>query len=209
MRSLAWALHHSKRRGVDRTHTDSNASGTMTTPPTPPPAREPNSPARAVSVRPATPGDVPTILRFIRELAEYEQSPDQVVATEASIHRNLFGTGFGRGPVAECLIGELDGQPAGFAVYFMNFSTWVSEAGIYLEDLFVSPDARGSGLGKRLLVELATIARDRGCRRMDWMVLDWNTSAQGFYRGIGAEPLEIWTVWRMRHDAIATLAQSK
>lgn len=165
------------------------------------------SPAN-ITVRPATPADVPLILRFIKELADYEKCPDQVVATEVSIHRNLFGEGFGRGPVAECLIGEVDGVAMGFAVYFMNFSTWVSEAGIFLEDLYVTPAARSVGLGKRLLVELAKIARARNCRRMDWMVLDWNTPAQGFYRKIGANPMDEWTTWRLKDDAIKALAES-
>lgn len=164
--------------------------------------------ANTTLIRPATPADVPAILRFVKELAEYEKCPDQVVATEDSIHRNLFGEGFGRGPVAECLIAEHNHQPVGFALFFMNFSTWVSAAGIYLEDLYVTPSARNLGLGKRLLVELAKIAVTRGCRRMDWMVLDWNSPAQGFYTSIGAAPMNEWTVWRLKDQAIHDLANT-
>ncbi|CAN5689220.1 GNAT family N-acetyltransferase [soil metagenome] len=163
-------------------------------------------------IRPATPADIPTILRFIRELAEYERALDQVVATEASLRRNLFPAGVegraGARPVAEALIGEVEGVAQGFAIFFMNFSTWVAEAGIYLEDLYVTPAGRGGGLGKALLAELARIALARGCQRVDWSVLDWNHSAHAFYTRLGAAPQSEWTLWRLKGEAIKSLADS-
>jgi GNAT superfamily N-acetyltransferase len=161
-----------------------------------------------LSVRPATPDDVGLILKLIRELAEYERAVEQAVATEEQIKRNLFGEGFGRGPVAECLIGELGGRPEGFAVFFSNFSTWLGTSGIYLEDLFVRPSARGHGLGKALLVRLAQIAVERRCGRLEWAVLDWNEPAIGFYKALGAEPMDEWTVFRVRGQNLARLAQA-
>jgi GNAT superfamily N-acetyltransferase len=144
-------------------------------------------------IRTAGAADVPTILALIRELASYEREPDAVIATEADLHAALFGDD----AVASCLIAELDGEPVGFALWFRNFSTWLGKPGIYLEDLFVRPAARGSGLGKALLVELIEIARHRGYGRVEWSVLDWNEPAIGFYRSLGATPNDEWTVWRL------------
>lgn len=155
------------------------------------------------------------ILGLIRALAEYERAPEQAVATPELIERHLFGDTFqGRhvssasrnGPVAECLIGEVDGTPHGFALFFHNYSTWTGRPGLYLEDLFVTPGARGNGLGKALLVRLARIARERGCARMEWNVLDWNTPALEFYRALGAEPLSEWTIHRVSGSALDRLA---
>lgn len=161
-----------------------------------------------VHLRSAAPSDVPTILRFVRELAEYEREPQAVVANEAMLHESLFGRGFGRGPTCEAILGDIEGTPQGFALYFMNYSTWKGRAGLYLEDLYVTPAARGRGLGKALLTALARIALGRGCVRMEWSVLDWNTPAIDFYRSIGAEPMSEWTVYRMREEAIARLART-
>lgn len=160
-----------------------------------------------MSIRPARPDDVPAILGLVKELAEYERMPHAVVATEESLARDLFGEGFGRGPACEALMGEVEGRIEGFALYFMNYSTWVGRAGIYLEDLYVRPQARGRGLGRALLVELARIARERGCTRMEWSVLHWNKGAHAFYRALGAKPMDEWTVWRLAGDAIGELAR--
>lgn len=159
-----------------------------------------------LAIREATPSDVPLILALIRELAEYEREPQSAVATPELIRRHLFGEGLGRGPTAECLIGEVDGAPQGFAVFFHNFSTWIGKPGMYLEDLFVRPAARGAGLGKALLARVARIALDRGCERFEWAVLDWNTSAIGFYEALGATPMSEWTVFRLRGDALKQAA---
>jgi GNAT superfamily N-acetyltransferase len=145
------------------------------------------------SIRLATAGDVSIILSLVRELAEYEREPDAVIATEADLHASLFGDD----AVASCLITELDGEVVGFALWFRNFSTWLGRPGIYLEDLFVRPSARGSGLGKALLLRLVEIARERGYRRVEWSVLDWNEPAIGSYRSIGATPNDEWTTWRL------------
>jgi GNAT superfamily N-acetyltransferase len=145
------------------------------------------------SIRLATAGDVSIILSLVRELAVYEREPDAVVATEADLHASLFGAD----AVASCLIAELDGEVVGFALWFRNFSTWQGRPGIYLEDLFVRPSARGSGLGKALLLRLVEIARERGYRRVEWSVLDWNEPAIGFYRSLGATPNDEWTTWRL------------
>lgn len=156
-----------------------------------------------LTIRWATPADIPLILSLVRELAEYERAADQVVATEAGLREHLFGGGK---PAAECLIGELDGAPQGFALFFTNFSTWVASTGIYLEDLFVRPAARGRGLGKALLTRVAAIAVERGCRRFDWAVLDWNASAIEFYKSLGAQPLTEWTIFRVTGEALNRLA---
>jgi GNAT superfamily N-acetyltransferase len=161
------------------------------------------------TVRPATPADIPLILQLIRDLADYEKGLHEVEATEQSLRQHLFGTGLGRGPTAECLIGELDGTAQGFAVFFHNFSTWKGRPGIYLEDLFVRPAARGSGLGKALLKRVAQIAVERGCPRYEWLVLDWNTPAIDFYKAQGAQPLDGWTVFRLTGPALARLASSE
>lgn len=159
-------------------------------------------------IRPATRDDVPLILSLIRELAAYERAPEDAKATAEDIERNLFGEGFGRGPVAECLIGMVDDVPQGFAVFFANFSTWIGRSGIYLEDLFVRPEARGAGLGKALLRAIAAIAVERRCGRIEWSVLDWNTPAIGFYKSLGAVAMDEWTVYRVSGEAIERLARS-
>jgi GNAT superfamily N-acetyltransferase len=155
----------------------------------------------ALRIRRATREDVPLVLRFIRALAEYEKLADQVVADEATLAEQLFGAR----PAAEVLFAELGGEPAGFALFFHNFSTFLGRHGLYLEDLFVVPEARGAGVGRALLAELARIALERGCGRLEWAVLDWNEPAIGFYRRLGAEPMNDWTVFRLSGDALARL----
>ena len=163
----------------------------------------------AINVRAATRGDVGLILELIRALAEYEKGLEEVEATEALLEQHLFGAGIGRGPVAECVIGEQDGVAQGFALFFHNFSTWKGKPGVYLEDLFVRPEARGTGLGKALLEHVAGIAVERGCGRFEWIVLDWNTLAIEFYRAKGAEPLEGWTVFRTSGAALRALGSTQ
>ncbi|CAM3182536.1 N-acyltransferase YncA [Sphingomonas antarctica] len=158
----------------------------------------------SISVRPAIEPDAATILRFVRDLADYERDPEAVVATEVMLAQALFGPD----PAAEALIADMDGQPIGFALFFHNFSTWTGRRGLYLEDLYITPDARGSGAGKALLVALAKIATTRGCARFEWSVLDWNDPAIGFYKSIGAQPMNEWTVFRLDGDALASLAAS-
>ena len=155
-----------------------------------------------MTVRSATPDDVPTILRFVRELATYEREPDAVVATEAMLRDALFGAR----PAAEALIAEADGAATGFALFFHNFSTWEGRRGIYLEDLYVTPAARGTGAGKALLRRLAQLAVERDCARLEWAVLDWNAPAIGFYDAIGAASMDEWSVRRVTGDALAALA---
>jgi GNAT superfamily N-acetyltransferase len=144
-------------------------------------------------IRQATPHDVPVILGLIRDLAAYENALESVHATEADLTSSLFGDD----AVASCLLAEVDAAVVGFALWFRNFSTWLAKPGIYLEDLLVQPEARGHGLGKRLLMELVGIARERGYGRVEWSVLDWNSPAIDFYRSLGATPNEEWTVWRL------------
>lgn len=158
----------------------------------------------ALHLRPATPNDVPLILELIRELAAYEREPDAVVATESLLHQHLFGPN----PLIECVIGEVDNKPQGFALFFHNFSTWRGRPGLYLEDLFVRPAARGAGLGRALLVHLARLAVERNCSRMEWSVLDWNEPAIGFYRKLGAHPMNEWTTWRLTGADLERLAQT-
>ena len=153
-------------------------------------------------IRPARPADAATILRFIRDLAAFEREPDAVEATEEMLSEALFGAH----PAAEAVIAEQDGQPLGFALFFHNFSTWTGWRGLYLEDLYVTPEARGSGVGKALLQHLAALAVERGCTRFEWSVLDWNEKAIAFYRSVGALPMEEWTVYRVTGDALAKLA---
>jgi GNAT superfamily N-acetyltransferase len=155
-------------------------------------------------IRSALPEDVPIILQLIRDLATYERAPDEVTATEEQLTEVLFG----RRPAAEVVIAFENDAPVGFAVFFQNFSTWLGRAGLYLEDLFVKPEARGKGYGRALLVHLAKIARDRGCGRMEWAVLDWNQPAIEFYLALGATPMDEWTVFRLRRDGITRLAGS-
>ncbi len=160
----------------------------------------------SIEIRSATPEDIPTILALIRGLAEYEREPDAAKATPEQMQRHLFGEGFGRGPTAECVMGLLDGEPRGFALFFTSFSTWLGRPGIYLEDLFVLPEHRGRGLGKALLAHLAALAVDRGCGRLEWSVLDWNTPAIDFYRSLGAAPMSEWTVNRLTGPQLEQLA---
>jgi GNAT superfamily N-acetyltransferase len=153
-------------------------------------------------IRPATPADVQAIHRLIVELAIYEKEPDAVKATHADLHAALFG----QRPAAECVLAEVNGEAVGLALFFTNFSTWTGKPGLYLEDLFVMPTARGQGLGKALLVHLAGIAVARGYARFEWSVLDWNAPAIGFYKALGARPMDEWTVMRVDGDALAELA---
>jgi GNAT superfamily N-acetyltransferase len=153
-------------------------------------------------IRTATAADVPQILAFIRALAAYERAPDAVSASEAGLLRD----GFGPNPVYYCLIADHDGQPAGFALYFFNYSTWLGRPGIYLEDIFVQPEFRGRGIGKALLQQVAASAVQKGCPRLQWEVLDWNTPAIDFYRAMGAEFLDEWRNVRVSGDALERLA---
>jgi len=158
-----------------------------------------------VSIRSATERDVPLILELIRGLAEYERLAHQVTATEATLRRALFGSR----PGAEVIIAEAGGEAAGFALFFHNFSTFVGKHGIYLEDLFVKPGWRGKGVGRRLLVHLARLAVERDCGRLEWAVLDWNEPAIRFYRGLGAQPMQDWTVFRLAGDTLHQLAAER
>ena len=155
-----------------------------------------------LSIRPATADDVPLIRQLIAELAEYERLADAAVATDDGLRAQLFGAQ----PAAEVLIGEVDGQPAGFALFFHNFSTFLGKRGLYLEDLFVRPEFRGHGLGKHLMATLARLAVQRDCGRFEWSVLDWNELAIAFYRRIGAAGMDGWTVQRLEGDALHALA---
>lgn len=155
-------------------------------------------------IRPATPADVPLILEFIRALADYEKLPDEVTATEPQLLATLFPAG--EAPVAHCVLAFADGEPAGFAIYFFNYSTWLARPGLYLEDLFVKPARRGRGVGKSLLLHLAKAANARGCGRMEWSVLDWNQPAIDFYERLGARRLREWQICRLSGDALAQYA---
>jgi GNAT superfamily N-acetyltransferase len=154
------------------------------------------------TIRNATRRDIPEILNFIRALAVYERAPDAVIATEAGLERD----GFGPHPYFHCLIAEFDGRPAGFAFYFFDYSTWLGRPGIYLEDLFVHPEFRGRGVGKALLQRVAAIAVEKGCARLQWQVLDWNTPAIDFYRAMGADFPNEWLNARVRGEALLQLA---
>lgn len=160
------------------------------------------SAAGSLTIRSATSSDVPLILRLIRALAEYERLAHACVATEDDLRQSLFGPE----PAAEVLIAEWDGAPAGFALFCHNYSTFLARRGIWLEDLFVLPEQRGRGIGKALLVRLAELAVARNCGRLEWAVLDWNESAIGFYRALGAVPLDDWTTFRVTGDALDRLA---
>jgi GNAT superfamily N-acetyltransferase len=159
-----------------------------------------------LSIRPAIPKDVPQILAFIRDLARYEREPDAVHATEADLLRD----GFGAVPRFHCLIAELKQGchyvPAGFALYFHNYSTWRGHTGIHVEDLFVSPEYRGKGIGKAMLTSVAAIAVEEGCHRLQWDVLEWNTSAIGFYEQMGAKMMTEWRTMRVNHEALPGFA---
>lgn len=159
-----------------------------------------------LNIRPATQHDIPEILAFIRELADYEREPQAAVAT----HEDLLRDGFGPMPRFHCLIAEVSSpdnpRPAGFALYFYNYSTWRGHTGIYLEDLFVRPAFRGRGIGKALLAAVAAIAVAEGCPRLEWAVLNWNTPAIDFYRSLGAAPMSDWTTMRLSGHALTALA---
>ena len=162
------------------------------------------SSASRFSLRFATPDDVPVILSCIRGLAEYEKLVHEVVATEDRLRETLFGAR----PAAEVILAFGDDEPAGFALFFHNYSTFLARPGVYLEDLFVFPHFRGQGLGRLLLSRLARIAVDRGCGRLEWAVLDWNVDAIRFYQSVGAQAMTEWTVNRLTGDALRALAQS-
>jgi GNAT superfamily N-acetyltransferase len=165
---------------------------------------EPADNQTGISIRPATPDDVGLVRRFINDLAEYERLAHESVATEDDLRNALFG----ERPFAEVIIGYYNNEPAGFALFFHNFSTFVGKPGIYLEDLFVRPELRGNGIGKALLAHLAKLAVERGCGRLEWAVLDWNEPSIGFYRGLGALPMNEWTVFRMTGESLAALASA-
>lgn len=155
-------------------------------------------------LRPATEADLGTIIELIHALADYEREPDAVRLDPEELRRHLFGPR----PYAEVVLAETgDGESAGFALFFHNFSTWEGKPGIYLEDLFVRPDFRGHGYGKALLAELARLAVERGCARLEWAVLDWNEPSIQFYRALGAVPMDEWTTYRLAGDALTTLAR--
>lgn len=156
------------------------------------------------SVRPAVIDDVPVLLELVRELAVYEREPDAVEATAAMLADALFGDS----PVASCHVAEVDGDVVGFALWYVTFSTWTGRPGLWLEDLFVRPTARGTGLGKALLQQLARVCVARGWTRFEWWVLDWNAPAIGFYRSLGAEPQDDWTTFRVDGAALERLAGS-
>ena len=155
-------------------------------------------------IRPAGQRDVPTILRFVRDLAAFEREPDAVEATEATLTRALFEE-----KAAEAVIAERDGVAVGFALFFHNFSTWTGKKGLYLEDLYVTPEARGTGVGTHLLKHLAAIAVERDCARFEWAVLDWNQPAIDFYTSQGAEMMTDWRIERVTGKALARLAQAR
>jgi len=155
-----------------------------------------------MEIREATEADVPLILQFIRDLAIYEKLADRCVATREKLRATLFGEE--RGP--EVLFARVDEVPAGFALFFHNYSTFLGQRGVYLEDLLVVPEWRGQGLGRQLLSRLAAIAQERDCGRLEWSVLDWNAPAIGFYRKLGAVPMDDWTIFRVTGDALRRLA---
>ena len=155
-------------------------------------------------IRPAAPADIPAMLALIHALAEYEKARPGDVSADAGMLRAAL---FAPTPAAEALLAWRDGEPVGFALFFHNFSTWRGRRGLYLEDLFVVPEMRGRGIGKALLQELARIARERGCARMEWAVLDWNRHAFEFYKGLGAIPMDEWTIFRLAEDGIARLGE--
>lgn len=156
-----------------------------------------------VDIRSATIDDVPLILKFIKELAEFEKLLHEVTATEEILKETLFGPH----PKAEVIISSCDNNPVGFALFFHNFSTFLGKPGIYLEDLYVKPEARGKGIGKKMLQHLARLALERNCGRLEWWVLDWNQQAIDFYRSIGAIAMDEWTVQRVTGDALKKLAR--
>lgn len=156
-----------------------------------------------IQISPVRPEDVPVLLSFVRELAEYEKLEHQMVATEADFRRALFGD---RSNV-EAVIARVDGEAVGYAIFFATFSTFLGKPGLYLEDVFVRPSARGAGVGRELLRYLARLVVDRGWGRFEWAVLDWNEPAIGFYKRLGAVPLDDWTIFRVTGDALRKLAR--
>ena len=156
-----------------------------------------------LTIRNSLPADVPQILGFIKELADYEHMLDEVTATEALLNEWLFEK-----QAAQALIAEYDGQPVGFALFFHNFSTFLGRAGIYLEDLYVRPAYRGRGFGKAIFKQLARLALERGCGRLEWACLDWNKPSIAFYRSLGAVPMDDWTVYRLTGETLAKLADN-
>ena len=166
------------------------------------------SPAPSATVREGRETDVEIVVAMVNELAAYERAADQVRVTPEQLHRALFGGAAPGGhPAAYLLVAEEGDEPVGFALWFLNFSTWEGVHGIYLEDLFVRPEHRGSGAGRALLTALARIAQERGYARMEWSVLSWNEPAIGFYRRIGAVPMDEWTTYRLTGSALASLAR--
>jgi GNAT superfamily N-acetyltransferase len=159
--------------------------------------------ANPLQIRAAVDADTALVLRFIRELAEYDKLAHEAVATEADIRAGLFGPQ----RTAEAALAYCDGTPVGFALFFHNYSTFTGRRGIYLEDLFVEPAHRGKGIGKALLTHLAKLARERNCARLEWAVLDWNEPSIRFYRSLGARPMDGWTIYRLTGDALERLAQ--
>ena len=157
-----------------------------------------------IQIRRATPDDVPLILAFLRELATYEKLAHEVVATDADMHAALFG----ERPVVETVIATLDGEPVGYALFFPTFSTFLGKPGLYLEDLYVRPAARGLGVGRKLLEHLARLTVERGWGRLEWSVLDWNEPSIAFYKKMGARPMDEWTVFRLTGDSLQRLARS-
>jgi GNAT superfamily N-acetyltransferase len=158
-----------------------------------------------ITIRPAREDEVPLVLQFVRELAEYEHLLHEAVASEERVRRDLFGPR----PYAEVVFACLDDEPVGFALFFHNYSTFVGKPGIYLEDLFVRPTVRGKGLGKALLTWLAAETVRRDCGRLEWSVLDWNEPSMRFYKGLGAKPMDEWTIFRLTGDALVELAQKE
>lgn len=155
-----------------------------------------------LKIRDAVQADLPKILQFIKDLAEYEKAPNEVVLSISDLEQSLFGVN----PQVYCLIAELENEVTGFAVWHLNYSTWLGKHGIYLEDLYVDPKYRGQGHGKALLRKLAQICVERGYKRLQWWVLDWNQSAIDFYKSIGAEPMDQWTVFRVSGSSLEKLA---
>lgn len=156
-----------------------------------------------MSIRPAEPRDVPALIAMVLELAEYENAPEQAIATEADFSRDLFG----ESPRVHALVVEVSGEVVAYAFYFLNYSTWLGRHGIYLEDLYVRPAFRGQGFGKALLIRLAQECVEKGYGRLDWSVLDWNTPSRDFYAALGAEGLTEWVPYRAEGDALVNLAR--
>ncbi|MBC2904144.1 GNAT family N-acetyltransferase [Streptomyces cupreus] len=154
-------------------------------------------------IRTATPADIPVIHALVRELAEYEKAPDEAKATEEQLHEALFGDR--PAAYAHLAVDDTTGEPVGFALWFLNFSTWRGVHGIYLEDLYVRPTARGAGHGKALLTELSRICLERGYQCLEWSVLNWNTPSIAFYESLGARPQDEWTVYRLTDEALVKL----